>query len=333
MEFDISYAGPSHKKELVSLWVEAFGDREEYVLNFLAEHTCPGLTVPIASLNGELLAALYLIELPLCSNSKKLGTCSYLFAAATKKTRQNQGIMSALIAHSIAACKNKKQKAIFLFPQSERLFEFYLRFGFETFYMAKKLNFCFDGEKKDSLPEFGLSEFNLPEFSLNEKSISEPDTFEALYAAYEKLALASALSPLKDRLFCRTCAASYLDILDILDIAENIGTTAHFAAFERVDEHGSEKICYVFYKKYKNNYYIDDIIPVGKKNDFESAAKNLAGFLSESGAQSLELNLPPSATNDARNVPMAMILPLSGEIENIMQKTELPVYLNLFMNE
>ncbi|MCL2157888.1 MAG: GNAT family N-acetyltransferase [Oscillospiraceae bacterium] len=327
MEFEISYAEPSHKKELVSLWAEAFGDGEEYVLNFLAAHMGSGLNVPIARSNGELLAALYLIELPLYSNSQKLGSCSYLFAAATKKTYQNQGIMSALVSHSVRLCKNRGQKAIFLFPQSGPLFDFYSRFGFETFYMAKKLNFCFDGEKKGGSPELSLNKFNL-----NEKSISEPDTFEELYAAYEKLALAQPLSPLKDRRFYRTCAASYLDILDILDVAENIGTAAHFAAFERLNEHATEKICYVFYKKYKNNYYIDDIIPLGQKNDFESAAKLLAGFLSEAGAKSLELTLPPSSPADSRNA-MAMILPLSGEIENIMRKTEPPPYLNLFMNE
>ena len=342
--FNISLADFSHKKELIKLWQEAFGDEEKFISSFLDAYMIPEYNVPVIIEGGEIASALYLIEFTLYSNMNVIGTCVYLFAAATKKEYRNRGYMSRLVSHSAGLCKNRGLKAIFLFPQGQdkKLFDFYSKFGFKTIYMAKRIRQSpAFGPPFEKGADVGNAPLGVPrpsEFRLAEKEITDVEIFDGLYDSYAEFTAKQELAPLKDRLFYFKCASSYLEDPD-----------AHFAIFEKINNihgkiaentHNVEKFCYVFYKKYKNIYYIDDIIlseynniKENNQQKFHETADILADFILNSGENAnLEMNVLPSPLADAQNVPLAMLLPLSDDVKNIADNLKSPVYINMFMN-
>ena len=316
--YKLSLADFSHKRELTNLWLEAFGDGENFIASFLGAYMIPEYNVPvmISESDKKIASALYLVDFELYSETKSLGNCAYLFAAATKKGHRNKGCMSKLVEYSASLCANRGLKAIFLFPQEQnrQLFEFYSKFGFKDIYAAKKI-IIHPGSGEKNAPAANYQDFNL-----TEKNIADTDIFDGLYGAYAGFTAKQALAPLKDRLFYFKCAVSYLDAPD-----------THFAVFE----YNSEKICYVFYKKYKNTLYIDDII-LNAGDNFNKTADILAGFMLNSGIceknLTLEMNILPDSVSDAQNNRLAMLLPLTHSVKNIVENLTAPVYINMFMN-
>ena len=317
----ISLADFSHKKELTDLWHESFGDNEKFISSFLDAYMIPEYNVPVIISDGKIVCALYLIDFGLYSNTSILGDCAYLFAACTKKEYRNKGFMSELVKYSAGLCGNRGLKAIFLFPQAQnqKLFDFYSKFGFKTIYAAKRIN-C---ERKTNV--------DLSDFRLENKDITEVSVFDELYDCYTEFTAKQEIAPMKDRLFYFKCASSYLES------PENAEIKTNFAVFEN----NVEKICYVFYKKYKNTYYIDDIIlPRQNKTkhirSFGETADMLGDFMLNSGEFgdniTVGMNVLPSSFSDDNNVPMAMILPLYGSVKNITDNLKAPVYINMFMN-
>ena len=320
----ISLADFSHKKELTELWIEAFEDDENFISSFLDAYMIPEYNVPVGiSDDGKITSMLYLIEFELYSNTKSLGNCAYLFAAATKKEYRNNGHMSELIAYSAELCGNRGLKAIFLFPQEEnhKLFDFYSKSGFKSIYAAKKIKIK-SGDKKIISDLSGLR--------LENKNITDVKIFDRLYDSYAEFTAKQELAPMKDRLFYFRCASAYLGV------PKNSEIKAYFAVLEN----NVEKFCYVFYKKYKNTYYIDDIIFPEYHNikettqrKFDETTEILADFILNLGGDiNLEMNVFPISFSDGQNIPLAMILPLSDDINNITDNLKSPVYINMFMN-
>jgi len=308
----------SHKKELTELWIEAFGDDEKFVSSFLGAYMIPEYNVPVVVSGGKIVSALYLIEFELYSDTKVLGNCAYLFAACTKKEYRNKGFMSGLVSYSAELCANRGLKAVFLFPQgqNQKLFDFYSKLGFKTIYAAKKITNK-SGAKK--------TKFDLSEFKLENKDITDVNIFDELYDSYVEFTAKQELAPMKDRLFYFKCVSSYLDS----GVPENSKVKTYFAVFEN----NVEKFCYVFYKKYKNTYYIDDIILPKNNNNFTGTVEMLSDFILKSGENvNLGLNIPPSSFGGSQNVPLAMLLPLSCDVKNITDNLKAPVYINMFMN-
>ena len=340
---NISLADFSHKKELTELWVNAFNDGEKFVSSFLGAYMIPEYNAPVIIDSGKIASALYLIDFPLYSNTNRLGTCAYLFAAATREDCRNKGYMSKLVSYSAELCKNRGLKAVFLFPQNQnqKLFDFYSKFGFKTIYAAKKI--VRDGAHdvpriSASSASSSSSSSSSSNFKLTDKDITDVDIFDRLYDSYVEFTAKQELAPVKDRLFFFRCASAYLE-----------GPGSRFAVFEKTEKiHGKnaentynvDKFCYVFYKKYKNTYYIDDIILSEytdiKQNSqikYEEMADILADFILNSGENvNLEMNVLTSSFADSQNVPLAMILPLSDDVKNITDNLKSPVYINMFMN-
>jgi len=334
----ITLADFSHKNQLAELWAEAFGDDENFIASFLDAYMIPEYNVPVVldknRNNGKIASALYLIDFDLYSDTKVLGQCAYLFAAATKKEYRNKGYMSKLIEYSSELCKSRGHKAIFLFPQdkNQKLFDFYSKFGFKDIYAAKKITFGLGGKK---------TKRDLTGFKLENQDITDAGIFDGLYNSYAEFAIKQELAPIKDRFFYFKCASSYLDV------SENPDIKAYFAIFQHNFEQYVEKLCYVFYKKYKNNYYIDDIIIPEYNNIHNVTSKKpaeiaelLSDYLLNSSDNinnnineiNIEINVPPESFSDSKNIPLAMILPLSDDINNIISNLKKPVYINMFMN-
>ena len=318
---DFSLADFSHKRELAELWAEAFSDGEKFISSFLDAYMIPEYNVPLVIEDGRIASALYLVDFELWSETKNLGDCAYLFAAATKSEYQNRGFMSGLVKYASELCAGRGQKGVFLFPQAQnkKLFKFYAKAGFEAIYGAKRVERAFSGAKKD-----------FAGFSLEHKDIADTEVFDGLYDSYVYFTTRQELAPKKDRLFYFRCASSYLDV------PENSKTQPHFAVFSQ----NAEILCYVFYKKYKNILYIDDIVLSAeikaKGKTLNETAEILADFFVNSGnfgdKAELGMNVLPVAASDSKNVPLAMLLPLAGDVRDITDNLKYPVYINMFMN-
>jgi len=321
----IKLADLSHKQELIEIWREAFGDDEDYISGFLGEYLIPGYNAPVIINNGKIASALYMIELELYADKRVVGKCAYLFAAATRESERGRGYMGELIRYAIELYKKRGFYAIFLFPQEgdESLFRYYAKFGFEPVYGAKRVNYSPINEprtddtpfKKMELRSDGNRELRNISFRLVNHDIVKPEIFAELYQAYTEFTVRQSLSPLKDKLLYYKCASSYLDEPD-----------RHFGVFEN----NVEKFCYVFYKKFENNYYIDDIIMAEckKTREFNETVRLLTDYILSLGC-GLEINMPPESFDDNK---LAMILGLSEDIKYIIKGLDSPVYLNMYMN-
>jgi len=334
---EIKLADFSHKLELLEIWREAFGDDEDYILSFLNAYLLPEYNAPVIIADGKIVSVLYLVEFELYADMKVIGNCAYLFAAATREAYRGRGYMGELIKYAIQLYKNRGISAIFLFPQEgdEKLFKYYEKFGFKSIYQTKKIQGCScrplsQKPLKGCKPSAdGGESCTLTDFRLVNHELNNVEIFDGLYQSYVEFTAKQNLSPLKDRLFYFKCASSYLDTPE-----------KHFGVFERElynsTENNVEKFCYVFYKKFENNYYIDDIIMAeynemrGNKLNFNETAELLADFILNSGEDiRLEMNILPEGFE---NNKLAMILGLNEKVNNIIENLKSPVYLNMFMN-
>ena len=119
------------KSDAVELWHEAFGDSEEYINFFHAEHaSCVCL---MQTEGDELASALYLIDGELCGHQGY-----YLFAAATFKKFRGQGHMARLLKKAKDFANQNGKSFIALVPAESSLFDYYSRFGYQTAFYAKK---------------------------------------------------------------------------------------------------------------------------------------------------------------------------------------------------
>ncbi|MBO5836677.1 MAG: GNAT family N-acetyltransferase [Oscillospiraceae bacterium] len=118
---------PEDISALRELWKEAFEDTDTFLDKFFSAgfsaDRCRILTV-----KGQLAAALYWFD---CSwNGKKV---AYLYAVATKKAFQGQGLCRALITDTHNHLKQLGYRGAALVPANAGLFSLYGKFGYESF--------------------------------------------------------------------------------------------------------------------------------------------------------------------------------------------------------
>ena len=339
----ISLADFSHKKELTELWIEAFSDNAQFITSFLDSYMIPEYNVPVIIEDGKIVSVFYLIEFELYSNMKLMGSCAYLFAAATKKEYRGRGYMSKLIKYAAELYKNRGVKAIFLFPQDNKdnkenkenkLFDFYAKLGFSGIYQAKKITNAIINT--ENIPKTETDLTDLTAYNLQNQDITDTDIFDDLYKSYIDFTAKQMLSPLKDRMFYFRCAESYLES------PEN-----KFAIFERKihkngkNENNVEKLCYVFYKIVKNTYYIDDIIFIqpSKTSEYSNYFDYMNYYyllfdyiMNEIKLENVVINALPLSFSDNNNIKLGMIMPLAKDVKEIADNLKSPVYLNMYMN-
>lgn len=115
------------KEQLFSLWETAFGDKEEYLEYFFAHFSSAGEVV-MQKEEDQIIAALYLLPQTL-KNGMESCKVMYLYAAATMPSKQGQGYMSQLIHQAEAVSSTKGADFLITLPASERLYDYYARFG------------------------------------------------------------------------------------------------------------------------------------------------------------------------------------------------------------
>ena len=121
---------------LKALWQEAFGD-EQQDIDLFFETVYPNATGFCAEDGGELVSMLFALPQTIVKEEKQL-KCAYLYAVATKKDRQGEGLCSALLAYAEKELRKRYVEALLLSPASERLADFYAERGFVRQTGAKK---------------------------------------------------------------------------------------------------------------------------------------------------------------------------------------------------
>lgn len=123
----IKNPSPDQVDPLRSLWKEAFGDTDAFLDGFFrvgfSSDRCRQITV-----NNQLAAALYWFD---CSwGDEKI---AYIYAVATKKAFQRQGLCRALIANTHDHLKQLGYAGAALVPGNEKLFSLYKKCGYQSF--------------------------------------------------------------------------------------------------------------------------------------------------------------------------------------------------------
>ena len=109
------------------LWKEAFGDTDDFLDLFFEKGFSPDRCQAL-ELGGELAAALYWFD---CGwENKKIG---YLYAVATAKSRQGQGLCRALMTHTHKHLQHLGYQGAALSPAEKGLFSLYEKFGYKSF--------------------------------------------------------------------------------------------------------------------------------------------------------------------------------------------------------
>ena len=117
---------PGQIPQLRNLWKEAFHDTDAFLDVFFhrafSYDRCCCVTV-----DEEVAAALYWFD---CQWQEK--KIAYLYAVATAKNRQGQGLCRALMAHTHRILSQAGYAGAILSPENDTLFTMYGKFGYRT---------------------------------------------------------------------------------------------------------------------------------------------------------------------------------------------------------
>ena len=122
---------------LKALWKEAFGD-EQQDIDLFFETVYPNAAGFCAEDGGALVSMLFALPQTMVREEKQR-RCAYLYAVATKKDRQGEGLCSALLSYAEKELRKRYFEALLLSPASEDLADFYAERGFVRQTGAKKV--------------------------------------------------------------------------------------------------------------------------------------------------------------------------------------------------
>ncbi len=133
----IEFASHDNYSEVIELWHICFGDRESYIKNFLDCLLTPENCLVYKD-DSTICAMLFLLKGDVVTGGSRFGSF-YIYAACTKPSHRNRGIMTRLIGYaSEYACKNGIE-FLCLVPANESLFDYYSKLGFQIAFNRKEL--------------------------------------------------------------------------------------------------------------------------------------------------------------------------------------------------
>ncbi len=158
------FADEKDKKSLAELWLECFGDGEEFVMPFL-DTFMKSDNVYIFENDGKAVSAVYALD---C----KIGTHNalYFYAVATQEHFRRRGLAKKEIEFLIESGIKKGTEIFLLTASSEKNRKYYESLGFRDFFFCKKEEFEMSEEKceiSESFNSYELSELRNEVFSKN----------------------------------------------------------------------------------------------------------------------------------------------------------------------
>ena len=126
----------SDREQIISLWIEAFGDRREDVELFL-DTLFKEQNYFSVKRNGQILSQTFLVPVKL-SGRREAFDGYYFCCAATRKDRRGEGLMASLLNQVKETVIERGKDFVALIPASDSLFNFYSKFGFESFFCCNE---------------------------------------------------------------------------------------------------------------------------------------------------------------------------------------------------
>lgn len=122
----------SDREQIISLWIEGFGDKRADVELFL-DTIFDEKNYFCIKENGKILSQTFLVPVKLSSKGKDFEGY-YFCCAATRKDERGKGHMGRLLEEVKKTAAERGADFVALIPASGSLFNFYSRFGFEEFF-------------------------------------------------------------------------------------------------------------------------------------------------------------------------------------------------------
>ena len=140
---DIRLSSPKYKEKMYSLWQSCFGDDRETIDMFF-KNSFSYENAVICTDKAEVVSQLFLLPEKLSIGEKEY-FAYYIYAAATAESYRKQGIMGSLLEFTSALAADRKADYLFLVPATEKLFDYYEKFGFYKALYAEKTVFKLAG--------------------------------------------------------------------------------------------------------------------------------------------------------------------------------------------
>lgn len=128
----IRLATASDADRLKRIWHTCFGDPEQYIEFFFQNEFDPQKTV-VFEADGQACSMFFLLDSTVWISGAE-HQAAYLYAAATLPEYRSRGFMGRMIQFSGELCRAMGKGYIVLVPASESLFDYYSRFGFQTYF-------------------------------------------------------------------------------------------------------------------------------------------------------------------------------------------------------
>lgn len=142
---EIRLSSPKYKEKMYSLWQSCFGDDGETIDMFF-KNSFSYENAVICTDKAEVVSQLFLLPEKLSLGEKEY-FAYYIYAAATAESYRKQGIMGSLLEFTSALAADRKADYLFLVPATEKLFDYYEKFGFYKALYAEKTVFKLAGGK------------------------------------------------------------------------------------------------------------------------------------------------------------------------------------------
>ena len=140
---EIRLSSPKYKEKMYSLWQSCFGDDRETIDMFF-KNSFSYENAVICTDKAEVVSQLFLLPEKLSLGEKEY-FAYYIYAAATAESYRKQGIMGSLLKFTSALAADRKADYLFLVPATEKLFDYYEKFGFYKAIYAEKTVFKLAG--------------------------------------------------------------------------------------------------------------------------------------------------------------------------------------------
>ena len=142
---EIRLSSPKYKEKMYSLWQSCFGDDGE-TINMFFKNSFSYENAVICTDKAEVVSQLFLLPEKLSLGEKEY-FAYYIYAAATAESYRKQGIMGSLLKFTSALAADRKADYLFLVPATEKLFDYYEKFGFYKALYAEKTVFKMAGSE------------------------------------------------------------------------------------------------------------------------------------------------------------------------------------------
>ncbi|MBR3848625.1 MAG: GNAT family N-acetyltransferase [Oscillospiraceae bacterium] len=182
MEEIIRKARESDIPTLEKLWSECFPDDTEYA-GFFFENIFKLSSARVCEIGGEVVAMIHVFPRTLKTPEGEM-SAKYIYGVGTTKSFRGRGIAGRMLEDEARECD-----VLLLIPQSESLFAFYEKYGFDVIAKVKKEEIAPDGKAeiskatKADIPY--LNEVYERELSESVFATRNEDTWRLLMSEYE----------------------------------------------------------------------------------------------------------------------------------------------------